>query len=75
MIEAAHIGRGAFLPDYAEGSIVKYRRERAKSRILGFGRLVLGRWIIRTSVYPITAADFARMTLLGARRLLAGGAL
>jgi hypothetical protein len=65
----------AFLPDYAEGSIAKYRLERAKSRLMGFGRLMMGRWISRTNVYPITAADFARMNLLGVRRLLAGGAL
>jgi hypothetical protein len=65
----------AFLPDYADGSMAKYRLERAKSRVRGFGRLVTGRWIARTNAYPISAADFARMTLLGARRLFAGGAL
>jgi hypothetical protein len=65
----------AFLPEYAEGSITKYRLERAKSRLMGLGRLMMGRWIARTNVYPITATEFATMNLLGARRLLAGDAL
>jgi hypothetical protein len=65
----------AFLPEYAGGSVAKYRLERAKSRLMGFGRLMMGRWISRTNVYPISAADFVRMNLVGVRRLLAGDAL
>jgi hypothetical protein len=65
----------AFLPDYADGSIAKYRFERAKSRLMGLGRLVTGRWIVRTNVYHFTAIDFARMNFLGIRRLFTGGAL
>ena len=49
-----------FMPDYAEGSYVKFFNERCKNRILGWARLLSGRWIAKTDAYtfsPMTKAE------------------
>ncbi|AMN43735.1 hypothetical protein [Rhodoplanes sp. Z2-YC6860] len=59
-----------FLPAYARGSHVSFLRTRFVSRLLGFARLAMGRWIAVTNVYNLTPVDRARMYLIGFRRLL-----
>jgi hypothetical protein len=58
-----------FMPDYAEGSYVKFFNERCKNRTLGWARLLSGRWIEKTDVYTFSAMTKVRMYLIGARRL------
>jgi hypothetical protein len=58
-----------FMPDYAEGSHLKYLVERVVARALGWARLVGGRWITRTDVYPLSAGALLRMYAIGVRRL------
>ena len=41
----------AFLPQYAQGSRLRYYRERAEGRLFGWARLLTGRWIVDTNVY------------------------
>lgn len=60
----------AFLPLYAEGSRMKLLMERLKYRAFGWARLVTGRWIADTNVYPRDWRQTARMTMVGIRRLL-----
>jgi hypothetical protein len=64
------IGALAFLPQYAAGSWLRYRKERAVARALGWARLLSGRWIVDTDVYPRTPARTALMYWIGMRRLL-----
>jgi hypothetical protein len=59
----------AFLPQYASGSWLSYCRERAVARALGWGRLLTGRWIVDSNVYPRSANSTARMYWIGLRRL------
>jgi hypothetical protein len=57
------------MPDYAEGSYIKFLIERCKSRALGWARLLSGRWIEKTNVYQLSPMTKVRMYLIGARRL------
>jgi hypothetical protein len=59
----------AFLPQYASGSWLTYRKERAVARALGFGRLFTGRWIVDTDAYTRSLKSTARMYWIGLRRL------
>lgn len=59
-----------FLPQYAAGSRNKYRLVRLKSHLLGFGRLLSGRWIEPTNVYEFTTRERLRAYVLGLARLL-----
>jgi hypothetical protein len=59
----------AFLPQYAGGSWLSYCRERAVARALGWARLLTGRWIVDSNVYPRSAINTARMYWTGLRRL------
>jgi hypothetical protein len=59
----------AFLPQYASGSWLPYIKERAVARVLGFVRLLTGRWIVDTNVYPRSLRSTARMYWIGLRRL------
>jgi hypothetical protein len=63
-------GALAFLPQYAGGSRFRYLRERAVARVLGWARLLSGRWIVDTNVYPRNLRATARMYWIGVRRLL-----
>ncbi|OFW97524.1 MAG: hypothetical protein A3D94_14645 [Alphaproteobacteria bacterium RIFCSPHIGHO2_12_FULL_66_14] len=58
-----------FLPQYARQSTVRFLLVRAKWRLLGIGRLLFGRWIVRTNVYDLSFGDRWRMFLAGAARL------
>jgi hypothetical protein len=62
----------AFLPQYANGSRMEYARQRIVSRAYGWARLLTGRWVVDTDVYPRTYRDYLRMQLAGFRRLLLG---
>jgi hypothetical protein len=59
----------AFLPQYARGSWLRYRKERAEARALGWARLCTGRWISYTDAYPRSLTRTARMYWIGLRRL------
>ena len=59
----------AFLPQYASGSWLRYRKERAVARALGWARLCTGRWISYTDAYPRSLKSTARMYCIGLRRL------
>jgi hypothetical protein len=63
----------AFLPQYAGGSWLNYRRERAVARALGWARLCTGRWISYTDVYPRSLQSTARMYWIGLCRLSPSG--
>src|SRR5262249_6340257 len=41
----------AFLPQYANGSRIKFMEERLRARAFGWARLLFGRWIVDTHVY------------------------
>ena len=58
-----------FCLTYAEGSYVKFYIERCKGRLLGWARLLCGRWVKRTDAYEISPMMMARMYVVGARRL------
>ncbi len=58
-----------FLPQYAQGSAMRFLLVRAKWRLLGIVRLLSGRWIVETSVYDLSFRDRCRMFLAGAARL------
>jgi hypothetical protein len=58
-----------FLPPYARGSYLSFIRVRVAARLLGFARLLGGRWIIATNVYHLRRVDRAKMYLIGLRRL------
>jgi hypothetical protein len=58
-----------FLPDYAKGSYFKFLIERCKGRLLGWARLIRGRWVIRTDAYELSVIMVARMYMIGAKRL------
>jgi hypothetical protein len=60
----------AFLPPYARGSRITYCRERAVARARGWGRLLVGAWIVNTNVYPRSPRSTAQMYWIGLRRLL-----
>jgi hypothetical protein len=59
-----------FLPQYANGSYLSYFRARVGARLSGFGRLLMGRWILETNVYNLSALDVIKMYLVGLRRLV-----
>jgi hypothetical protein len=59
----------AFLPQYARGSWLRYRKERAEGRALGWARLCTGRWISYTDAYPHSLKSTAHMYWIGLRRL------
>lgn len=58
-----------FLPQYSQGSRLRFFFVRAKWRLLGIGRLLSGRWIVDTNVYDLSFRDRCRMFLAGAMRL------
>lgn len=60
----------AFLPQYARGSWLSYRKERAVARALGWARLLTGRWIVDTNVYLRGLGSTVQMHWIGLRRLL-----
>lgn len=60
----------AFRPQYAEGSYLKFLQVRAISRALGLLRLLSGRWIIDTNVYPRDWRQTLAMYAVGLRRLM-----
>jgi hypothetical protein len=59
-----------FLPLYARGSYLSFFRVRLAAHLLGFGRLLAGRWIIETNVYHLRRIDMLKMYLIGFRRLI-----
>jgi hypothetical protein len=59
-----------FLPPYANGSYLSFFRVRLASHLLGFARLLTGRWIGRTDAYRLRPIDMIKMYLLGLRRLI-----
>jgi hypothetical protein len=59
-----------FRPAYANGSYLSFLRVRFESRLMGFARLLTGRWIKKTNVYKCNGVDMARMYLIGLRRLI-----
>ena len=59
-----------FLPPYANGSYLSYLRIRLSSHLLGFGRLLMGRWVSPTNVYHLSWLDVIKMYLIGLRRLI-----
>jgi hypothetical protein len=59
----------AFLPQYAGGSWLSYRRERAVACALGWARLCTGRWIVDSNVYPRSLKSTACMYWIGLCRL------
>jgi hypothetical protein len=63
-------GRLAYLPGYANGSRLRYRRERLQARLLGWGRLLSGRWIVDTNVYRRGWRETVGMYRVGISRLL-----
>ncbi len=63
-------GRLAFRPQYSKGDVGALSRARAYARLLGWARLLFGRWVIRTDAYDLRAVDVVRMYLVGFRRLL-----
>jgi hypothetical protein len=63
-------GQLSFLPQYAGGSRIRYLVERFKARILGCGRLLSGRWIVRTNVYELSLRTKFKMYMIGAKRLI-----
>ena len=58
-----------FLPQYADGSALRFFLVRAKWRLLGVGRLISGRWIVKTNVYDLSLWDRCRMFMAGVGRL------
>jgi hypothetical protein len=58
-----------FLPQYARGSWLRYRKERAVARALGWARLCTGRWISYADAYPRSLKGTAYMYWIGLRRL------
>ena len=60
----------AFLPQYANGSWLRFLRERAVARTLGWGQLLSGRWIVDTDTYCRPFRSTAQMYWTGFRRLL-----
>jgi hypothetical protein len=63
-------GRLAFLPQYANGDVAALFRARVHGRLLGWARLLFGRWIFRTDAYDLGPRDILRMYAIGFRRLL-----
>jgi hypothetical protein len=63
-------GRLAFKPQYAEDGGGAFIGARAYGRLLGWARLLFGRWIARTDTYELRPMDVVRMYLIGLRRLL-----
>lgn len=59
-----------FLPQYCDGSQSTYRLVRAKERLFGFARLLANKWIVNTSVYPLSFSDKVEMAAVGLKRLL-----
>ncbi len=59
-----------FLPQYCDGSRLRYRYVRVKERLLGFARLLTGRWISRAGSYPYNFSARLEMMAVGLRRLL-----
>jgi hypothetical protein len=59
-----------FLPAYANNSYLLFLRVRLTAHLIGFGRLLTGRWIVKTNVYNCDSLARARMYLIGLRRLL-----
>jgi hypothetical protein len=59
-----------FLPQYANGSYLSYLQTRLGAHLLGFGRLLSGRWISSTDVYKFGGLDVVKMYLIGLRRLI-----
>ncbi len=59
-----------FLPTYANGNYWSFIRVRLGAHLLGFARLVTGRWISRTNVYRLSPLDMLKMYLIGVRRLI-----
>ena len=59
-----------FLPAYAGGSRANFVLERLQARMLGWARLLSGRWLIATNVYKTPLSTRLRMHLIGMRRLL-----
>ena len=58
-----------FLPQYASGSWLRYRKERAVARALRWVRLCTGRWIFYPDAYPRSLKGTAYMYWIGLRRL------
>jgi len=63
-------GRLHFLPQYSKGSRLRYLAVRAHSRLLGFGRLLVNRWLAGTSEYRNDTASKIRMYGVGLLRQL-----
>jgi hypothetical protein len=59
-----------FLPAYANGSYSSFIWVRLGAHLLGFARLMTGRWISRTNVYPLSPLDMFEMYLIGVWRLI-----
>lgn len=64
------VGPLAFLPQYARGSRLRLWLRRAEARALGWARLLTGRWVVDTNVYPRNWRRTLLMQWIGIRRLL-----
>lgn len=59
-----------FLPQYSKGSRLRYLAVRAHSRLLGFGRLLVNKWLFGSNVYENGTAAKIRMYGIGLLRQL-----
>jgi hypothetical protein len=59
-----------FLPAYANGSYLSFIKVRLGARLLGFARLVTGRWVLRTNLHHHGALDMLKMYWIGLWRLI-----
>lgn len=59
-----------FLPQFCEGSRLRYAYVRVRERLYGFGRLLTGRWITQAGSYPYDLSAKLEMMAVGLRRLL-----
>jgi hypothetical protein len=57
-----------FLPQYACGSRVRYFIVRTIAHLLGWARLLAGRWIIPTNVYDLSSTSRLKLYGIGIRR-------
>ena len=59
-----------FLPQFCDGQRWRYWYTRVRERLLGFARLVSGRWIVKAGSYPYDFRSKLEMMGVGLRRLL-----
>lgn len=60
----------SFLPVYAGDSLARYVSTRIFARILGFTRILAGKWYMKTEPYPANLFERASIYFVGVKRLL-----